>query len=74
MRRPLEAERLPYTLLLACVLLAFLLGAVSSGLLVSCCCGNARRLGRDEEAHAMSLRTLAKLQQEVGGALEEKEH
>lgn len=64
------AAHVHYTLLLACVLLAFVLGAVLSGFLVSCYCGRsaararARRLGRDPEAslsHALSLRSLAKL-------------
>ncbi|XP_075931743.1 semaphorin-6C-like [Anarhichas minor] len=58
-----------YTLLIACVLVAFFLGAILSGFLVSCYCGRsaaqrARRLGKDPEAslpHALSLRSLAKL-------------
>lgn len=58
-----------YTLLIACVLVAFFLGAILSGFLVSCYCGGsaahrARRLGKDPEAslpHALSLRSLAKL-------------
>ncbi|XP_068426940.1 semaphorin-6D-like, partial [Clinocottus analis] len=58
-----------YTLLLACVLVAFCLGAILSGFLVSCYCGRsaarrARRLGKEPEAalpHALSLRSLAKL-------------
>lgn len=58
-----------YTLLIACVLVAFFLGAILSGFLVSCYCGRsaaqrARRLGKDPEAslsHALSLRSLSKL-------------
>lgn len=58
-----------YTLLIACVLVAFCLGAILSGFLVSCYCSRsadhrARRLGKDPEAslpHALSLRSLAKL-------------
>ncbi|XP_073319141.1 semaphorin-6D-like [Pagrus major] len=58
-----------YTLLIACVLVAFFLGAILSGFLVSCYCSRsaaqrARRLGKDPEAslpHALSLRSLAKL-------------
>lgn len=70
-----------YTLLIACVLVAFFLGAILSGFLVSCYCSRsaaqrARRLGKDPEAslpHALSLRSLAKLnglldgQPKVGG-------
>lgn len=70
-----------YTLVIACVLVAFFLGAILSGFLVSCYCSRsavqrARRLGKDPEAslpHALSLRSLAKLnglldaQQKVGG-------
>lgn len=70
-----------YTLLIACVLVAFFLGAILSGFLVSCYCSRsaaqrARRLGKDPEAslpHALSLRSLAKLnglldgQSKVGG-------
>lgn len=63
------AAHVHYTLLIACVLVAFFLGAILSGLLVSCYCGRsavqrARRLGKDPEAslsHALSLRSLAKL-------------
>uniref|UniRef100_A0A3Q1BFU2 Sema domain-containing protein n=1 Tax=Amphiprion ocellaris TaxID=80972 RepID=A0A3Q1BFU2_AMPOC len=72
-----------YTLLIACVLVAFFLGAILSGFLVSCYCSRsaahrARRLGKDPEAslpHALSLRSLAKLnglldgQPKVGGGL-----
>ncbi|KAM6899682.1 semaphorin-6D-like [Xenentodon cancila] len=58
-----------YTLLIACVLVAFFLGAILSAFLVSCYCSRsavhqARRLGKDPEAslpHALSLRSLAKL-------------
>ncbi|XP_041759168.1 semaphorin-6D isoform X2 [Coregonus clupeaformis] len=57
-----------YTLLIACVLVAFFLGAILSGFLVSCYCSHnarhARRLGKDPEASihpALSLRSLAKL-------------
>ncbi|MFT7819232.1 semaphorin-6D-like isoform X1 [Arapaima gigas] len=57
-----------YTLLIACVLVAFLLGAIVSGFLVSCYCSynvhRTKRLGKDPEAsisHALSLRSLAKL-------------
>ncbi|XP_061110278.1 semaphorin-6D-like [Conger conger] len=57
-----------YTLLIACVLVAFVLGAFLSGFLVSCYCSRGshrtKRLGKDSEAplpHALSLRSLAKL-------------
>uniref|UniRef100_A0A3Q0RAM0 Sema domain, transmembrane domain (TM), and cytoplasmic domain, (semaphorin) 6Ca n=1 Tax=Amphilophus citrinellus TaxID=61819 RepID=A0A3Q0RAM0_AMPCI len=73
-RRPPEMEQraganVHYTLLIACVLVAFFLGAILSGFLVSCYCSRsaahrARRLGKDPEAslpHALSLRSLAKL-------------
>ncbi|XP_058475176.1 semaphorin-6C-like isoform X2 [Solea solea] len=58
-----------YTFLLACILVAFFLGMVVSGLLVSCYCsrGAAQRaaaLGKEPEAslpRALSLRSLAKL-------------
>uniref|UniRef100_A0A669CUT6 Sema domain, transmembrane domain (TM), and cytoplasmic domain, (semaphorin) 6Ca n=1 Tax=Oreochromis niloticus TaxID=8128 RepID=A0A669CUT6_ORENI len=73
-RRPPEMDQraganVHYTLLIACVLVAFFLGAILSGFLVSCYCGRsaahrARRLGKDPEAslpHALSLRSLAKL-------------
>ncbi|XP_054462618.1 semaphorin-6D-like [Anoplopoma fimbria] len=64
-----SAANVHYTLLIACVLVAFFLGAILSGFLVSCYCGRsaaqrARRLGKDPEAslpHALSLRSLAKL-------------
>lgn len=75
------AANVHYTLLIACVLVAFLLGAILSGFLVSCYCSRradhrAKRLGKDPEAslpHALSLRSLAKLngllegQPKVGG-------
>lgn len=72
-RGPPDMERVAanvhYTLLIACVLVAFFLGAILSGFLVSCYCSRsaahrARRLGKDPEAslpHALSLRSLAKL-------------
>uniref|UniRef100_A0A8C7X1N5 Semaphorin 6Cb n=1 Tax=Oryzias sinensis TaxID=183150 RepID=A0A8C7X1N5_9TELE len=57
-----------YTLLIACVLVAFVLGAVVSGFLVSCYCNytghKTKKLPKDPEApipHALSLRSLAKL-------------
>ncbi|XP_062385615.1 semaphorin-6C-like [Sardina pilchardus] len=60
-----------YTLLIACVLVAFVLGAFLSAFVVSCYCShNARRrrrgqqLDKDPETplpHALSLRSLAKL-------------
>ncbi|XP_064204574.1 semaphorin-6D-like [Anguilla rostrata] len=71
-RRPLDPDKsgynVHYTLLIACVLVAFVLGAFLSGFLVSCYCSRgshrAKRLGKDAEAplpHALSLRSLAKL-------------
>ncbi|KAJ8290095.1 hypothetical protein GJAV_G00008650 [Gymnothorax javanicus] len=71
-RRSPEAEKsnhsVHYTLLIACVLVAFTLGAFLSGFLVSCYCNHSvhktRRLSKDPEApipHALSLRSLAKL-------------
>ncbi|KAJ8273640.1 hypothetical protein GJAV_G00103920 [Gymnothorax javanicus] len=71
-RRPPDLEKssynVHYTLLIACVLVAFVLGAFLSGFLVSCYCSRggrrAKRLSRDSEAplpHALSLRSLAKL-------------
>uniref|UniRef100_A0A087Y001 Sema domain, transmembrane domain (TM), and cytoplasmic domain, (semaphorin) 6Ca n=1 Tax=Poecilia formosa TaxID=48698 RepID=A0A087Y001_POEFO len=73
-RRPPELDQrasanVHYTLLIACVFVAFFLGAILSGFLVSCYCSRsaahrARRLGKDPEAslpHALSLRSLAKL-------------
>ncbi|CAK6982058.1 semaphorin-6D-like [Scomber scombrus] len=64
-----SAANVHYTLLIACVLVAFLLGAFLSGFLVSCYCSRSaaqreRRLNKDPEAslpHALSLRSLAKL-------------
>lgn len=96
--RPAEVVRLPeleqriaahvhYTLLIACVLVAFSLGAILSGFLVSCYCSRsaaqrARKLGKDPEAslsHTLSLRSLAKLSglldtQSKVGVAEELEH
>ncbi|KAK2887781.1 hypothetical protein Q8A67_016009 [Cirrhinus molitorella] len=53
-----------FTLLGACVLVAFVLGAVVSGLLVSCYCGHRSHQSQEPEAalqHALSLNSLAKL-------------
>ncbi|KAF7644427.1 hypothetical protein LDENG_00222130 [Lucifuga dentata] len=71
-----SAANVHYTLLIACVLLAFFLGAVLSGFLVSCYCSRssahqAKRLAKDPEAslpHALSLRSLAKLNRLLDGA------
>lgn len=71
-RRPPESEKtkhsVHYTLLIACVLVAFVLGAFLSGFLVSCYCNHTthktKKLSKDPEApipHALSLRSLAKL-------------
>ncbi|XP_046702323.1 sema domain, transmembrane domain (TM), and cytoplasmic domain, (semaphorin) 6E isoform X2 [Silurus meridionalis] len=71
-RRPPEVDKsnhsVHYTLLIACVLVAFVLGAFLSGFLVSCYCNynvnKTKRLAKDPEApipHALSLRSLAKL-------------
>ncbi|XP_042628611.1 semaphorin-6D-like isoform X1 [Cyprinus carpio] len=71
-RRPPEVDKsnhsVHYTLLIACVLVAFVLGAFLSGFLVSCYCNHnvnkTKRLSKDPEApipHALSLRSLAKL-------------
>ncbi|KAJ8000164.1 hypothetical protein DPEC_G00202000 [Dallia pectoralis] len=71
-RRLPESEKsspsVHYTLLIACVLVAFFIGAILSGFLVSCYCSHnarrARQLGKDPEASihpALSLRSLAKL-------------
>ncbi|KAM7382923.1 hypothetical protein PAMP_002618 [Pampus punctatissimus] len=71
-RRPPELEKtnhsVHYTLLIACVLVAFVLGAFLSGFLVSCYCNHTghktKKLAKDPEApipHALSLRSLAKL-------------
>ncbi|KAK7879895.1 hypothetical protein WMY93_033430 [Mugilogobius chulae] len=64
----LSDSHVHYTLLVACVLVAFSLGAILSGFLVSCYCrGPAHRaapLAKDPEAslpQALSLRSLAKL-------------
>ncbi|XP_034401516.1 semaphorin-6D-like [Cyclopterus lumpus] len=59
-----RAANVHYTLLIACVLVAFFLGAVLSGFLVSCYCGRSAAQRKDPEAplpHALSLRSLAKL-------------
>lgn len=53
-----------YTLLGVCVLVAFVLGAIASGLLVSCFCGQRSQREQEPEAplpHALSLNSLAKL-------------
>ncbi|XP_067267436.1 semaphorin-6C isoform X4 [Chanodichthys erythropterus] len=53
-----------YTLLGACVLVAFMLGAIVSGLLVSCYCSQRSQRAQEPEAalpHALSLNSLAKL-------------
>ncbi|XP_054636888.1 sema domain, transmembrane domain (TM), and cytoplasmic domain, (semaphorin) 6E isoform X2 [Dunckerocampus dactyliophorus] len=79
-RRPPDVDKsnhsVHYTLLIACVLVAFVLGAFLSGFLVSCYCNRAahktRKLPKDPEVqipHALSLRSLAKL----NGLLESKE-
>uniref|UniRef100_A0A665T3A6 Semaphorin-6D-like n=1 Tax=Echeneis naucrates TaxID=173247 RepID=A0A665T3A6_ECHNA len=71
-RRPPELDKtnhsVHYTLLIACVLVAFVLGAFLSGFLVSCYCNHTghktKKLSKDPEApipHALSLRSLAKL-------------
>lgn len=71
-RRPPELDKthhsVHYTLLIACVLVAFVLGAFLSGFLVSCYCNHTghktKKLTKDPEApipHALSLRSLAKL-------------
>ncbi|XP_043088964.1 semaphorin-6D isoform X2 [Puntigrus tetrazona] len=59
-----DSAGLHYTLLGACVLVAFVLGAVVSGLLVSCYCAPRSRQSPEPEAslqHALSLSSLAKL-------------
>lgn len=72
MRRPPELDKtnhsVHYTLLIACVVVAFVLGAFLSGFLVSCYCNHtshkSKKLSKDPEApipHALSLRSLAKL-------------
>ncbi|KAK6471373.1 semaphorin-6D isoform X1 [Huso huso] len=57
-----------FTLLIACVVVAFALGAFLSSLLVTCYCNHVfhktKRLSKDPEStipHALSLRSLAKL-------------
>uniref|UniRef100_A0A8D3CUK0 Sema domain-containing protein n=1 Tax=Scophthalmus maximus TaxID=52904 RepID=A0A8D3CUK0_SCOMX len=69
-----------YTLLIACILVAFFLGAILSGFLVSCHCSRgaaqrAQMLGKDPEAslpHALSLRSLAKLNGLLEGGAKDK--
>ncbi|XP_034016334.1 semaphorin-6D-like isoform X2 [Thalassophryne amazonica] len=73
------AANVHYTLLIACILVAFFLGAILSGFLVSCYCSRnsahrARRVGKDPEAslpHALSLHSLAKLNGLLDGQLKE---
>uniref|UniRef100_A0A8C4RD95 Semaphorin 6Cb n=1 Tax=Erpetoichthys calabaricus TaxID=27687 RepID=A0A8C4RD95_ERPCA len=71
-RRQPEADKssqsVHFTLLIACVVVAFALGAFLSGLLVSCYCSHVshktKKLNKEPEAtipHALSLRSLAKL-------------
>uniref|UniRef100_A0A3P8X0Y0 Sema domain, transmembrane domain (TM), and cytoplasmic domain, (semaphorin) 6Ca n=1 Tax=Cynoglossus semilaevis TaxID=244447 RepID=A0A3P8X0Y0_CYNSE len=80
---PLDLEHganVHYTLLLACVLVAFFLGAVLSGFLVSCYWSHSSAeqrstLGKDDEVslpHALSLRTLAKLNALLEGTDKDK--
>ncbi|XP_066577490.1 sema domain, transmembrane domain (TM), and cytoplasmic domain, (semaphorin) 6C isoform X2 [Amia ocellicauda] len=82
-RRLPEAEKsshsVHYTLLIACVLVAFLLGGFLSGFLVSCYCNHnvhkTKRLGKDPETpipHALSLRSLAKLNGLLDGPAKEE--
>uniref|UniRef100_A0A8C7H217 Semaphorin 6Cb n=1 Tax=Oncorhynchus kisutch TaxID=8019 RepID=A0A8C7H217_ONCKI len=84
-RRPPEMEKtnhsVHYTLLIACVLVAFVLGAFLSGFLVSCYCNHTgnktKRLAKDPEApipHALSLRSLAKLNGMTMGDLVHPHH
>uniref|UniRef100_A0A672NSC3 Semaphorin-6D-like n=1 Tax=Sinocyclocheilus grahami TaxID=75366 RepID=A0A672NSC3_SINGR len=54
------SDGLHFTLLGACVLVAFVLGAVVSGLLVSCYCGQRSNQSQQPE-HALSLNSLTKL-------------
>ncbi|KAF3834417.1 hypothetical protein F7725_025621 [Dissostichus mawsoni] len=67
------AANVHYTLLLACVLVAFSLGAILSGFLVSWYCSRsatqqARRMGKDPEVpHTLSLQSLAKLNRLLDG-------
>ncbi|KAK5854475.1 hypothetical protein PBY51_004666 [Eleginops maclovinus] len=74
------ATNIHYTLLLACVLVAFSLGAIFSGFLVSWYCRRsvvqqARRLGKDPEVpHTLSLRSLAKLNGLLDGQKKEDKH
>ncbi|MGH0176888.1 UNVERIFIED_CONTAM: hypothetical protein FKN15_073801 [Acipenser sinensis] len=62
------AHTVHFTLLIACVVVAFALGAFLSSLLVTCYCNHVfhktKRLSKDPEStipHALSLRSLAKL-------------
>ncbi|XP_036411072.1 semaphorin-6D-like [Megalops cyprinoides] len=82
-RRPPDADKssysVHYTLLIACVLVAFVLGAFLSGFLVSCYCSHSghktKRLGKDPETplpHALSLRSLAKLNGLLDGQAKEE--
>ncbi|KAK1880649.1 Semaphorin-6C [Dissostichus eleginoides] len=74
------AANVHYTLLLACVLVAFSLGAILSGFLVSWYCSRsatqqARRMGKDPEVpHTLSLRSLAKLNGLLDGQKKEDKH
>ncbi|XP_033950271.1 semaphorin-6D-like [Pseudochaenichthys georgianus] len=74
------AANVHYTLLLACVLVAFSLGAIVSGFLVSWYCSRsatqqARRMGKDPEVpHTLSLRSLAKLNGLLDGQKKEDKH
>uniref|UniRef100_A0A3Q4AHS2 Sema domain-containing protein n=1 Tax=Mola mola TaxID=94237 RepID=A0A3Q4AHS2_MOLML len=81
-RRPPELEKtnhsVHYTLLIACVLVAFVLGAFLSGFLVSCYCNHTghktKKLSKDPEApipHALSLRSLAKLNGLLDGQIKD---
>ncbi|XP_068188573.1 semaphorin-6D-like isoform X2 [Antennarius striatus] len=75
----LAAASVHYTLLIACMLVAFCLGAILSGFLVSCYCGRsaalqARKLAKEPEApltHALSLGSLAKLSGTLDGQMKE---
>ncbi|XP_071230059.1 semaphorin-6D-like isoform X1 [Salvelinus alpinus] len=79
MEKSSPSPSIHYTLLIACVLVAFFLGAILSGFLVSCYCSHnarrAHRLGKDPEASlhpALSLRSLAKLNGLLDGQLKEE--
>ncbi|XP_069372580.1 semaphorin-6D-like isoform X3 [Paralichthys olivaceus] len=73
------AANVHYTLLVACALVAFFLGAILSGLMMSCYCSGitarrVRQLGKDPEVslpHTLSLRSLAKLSGLLEGAPKE---